>query len=346
MLRFHVFANPENRRFQLFKSAATEAGHRVGFTSYQDWIEKGFQPDSPNTIYRIESPGENTLVNRLLLKMVGIHNAPHPTEFRHQQSWMCAYEKLIGATNFERYFISPTDIVEMFDKEKMYTRLQSTQTSLPYRYPNFKNFEELQTYIKTARVFIKPTYGSSASGMLACSIKSDFVKCSTSLEIHQDKFFNSLRIRNYAGKDAIQLINYVLSEGAVVEAWYPKASISRKAFDIRVVCIGGKAQHMVVRTSSSPFMNLHLGNDRGSLKEVVDKFGKHSLLRIQHEAERAAAAFPTALYLGVDVGLSIDGKHAVVFEVNAFGDLLPDIKYKGRSTYTCEILEAERRFTL
>ena len=55
-------------------------------------------------------------------------------------------------------------------------------------------------------------------------------------------------------------------------------------------------------------------------------------------AKTAATAFPGALYAGVDVGLTAGSKRPVVFEVNAFGDLIPGVvDVRGRDTFRAEI---------
>ena len=49
-------------------------------------------------------------------------------------------------------------------------------------------------------------------------------------------------------------------------------------------------------------------------------------------AERAAACFPDALYAGVDILLS-NRKRPLVGEINAFGDLLPNLRHRGDTAY-------------
>jgi hypothetical protein len=103
--------------------------------------------------------------------------------------------------------------------------------------------------------------------------------------------------------------------------------------DLRVVVIGGRARHVVVRASRGPLTNLHLGNARGDLAELRRVAGP------QYEAglascERAAACFPRTLMVGVDLMFSPDFRRHAVAEVNAFGDLLPRLMLDGRDTYS------------
>src|SRR5262249_47626818 len=122
-----------------------------------------------------------------------------------------------------------------------------------------------------------------------------------------------------------------------VERWMPKASFDGGAADLRVVVIGQQPRHIVVRLSRSPLTNLHLGNRRGDTEAFFEHAGPEVRKKVEDLCRRAAAVFPRSLYAGLDIGLSPDFRRAVVFEVNAFGDLLPDVFHDGLDTYESEI---------
>lgn len=135
-----------------------------------------------------------------------------------------------------------------------------------------------------------------------------------------------------------QIVDHLCREGVQVEEWVPKASLEGKTCDLRVVVIGGRAQHTVVRTSDSPMTNLHLLNPRGDLDAFKSLVGDDGWARVQRTAESAAAAVAgDALYAGVDVAVARGLKREAVLEVNAFGDLLPRVLVDGRDTYAAEI---------
>ncbi len=331
----------------MFCADAKRLGHSTSITPYLKILKNVEQGETfalPNAeILRLESPGEDAVINGKLLELGGAFQALSRGEVRDQIAWMNGFSKLLNSIQAKHAFISPMDIRTMFDKLEMYERLKSKGCPLPERLPSISSIKHLKEIGKPIRIFIKPRYGSSASGVLACSIKKNFVKCITSLEINGTRFFNSLKMRTYVGKDAEKCINFVLSEGAVVEKWFPKATLKMGAFDLRIVCIDGKAAHKVVRVSRSPMTNLHLGNARGTLKQVEERLGTQAIERAIAAAESAAAAFPLAHYMGVDVALNPSGKTAIVLEVNAFGDLLPGILYNGQSTYSEQISSFVRK---
>lgn len=104
----------------------------------------------------------------------------------------------------------------------------------------------------------------------------------------------------------------------------------------------------MVRTSSSPLTNLHLGGSRGDLdtaRQAVEAAGARwsDLLDV---CERAAACFPRTLCVGVDLLPAVDWRRSAVGEVNAFGDLLPRLTglpgsgAEGLDTYATQVAAA------
>ena len=134
-----------------------------------------------------------------------------------------------------------------------------------------------------------------------------------------------------------RVLQWLLDEGAHVEAWLPKATLGGREFDLRVVVIDGRARHALARVArgGAPMTNLHLGNERGDLGEVKARLGA-TWSQVRELAQRAAAHFPTALYAGVDIAV-VPGVGPVLLEINAFGDLLPGVLLRGEDTYTAEI---------
>jgi hypothetical protein len=53
--------------------------------------------------------------------------------------------------------------------------------------------------------------------------------------------------------------------------------------------------------------------------------------------ESAAAAFPSALYLGIDLLVRPNRREYSLLEANAFGDYLPGLLDEGQDTYDAEI---------
>jgi len=191
--------------------------------------------------------------------------------------------------------------------------------------------------------FIKLAHGSSASGVVAWRRQGTHQVAITSAEIVRHKgrlrIYNSLKIRRYTDTRHIaQLIDALAAQRVQVEDWFCKATISRgQAVDLRIVTIAGHPCHMVVRQSATPMTNLNLGNQRGDLADIRDKLGVAQQEAIFASCRKAATVFPDSLMLGLDVGVGTKFNRHVLFEANAFGDLLPGVLRQGIDTYTAQV---------
>lgn len=103
-----------------------------------------------------------------------------------------------------------------------------------------------------------------------------------------------------------------------------------------MVTIGGRAQHTLVRALRGPITNLHLGNERGDANALQQALGPR-WATVTQTAEAALAAFPGALYAGVDILLTPGWRSAAVLEVNAFGDYHRGVLAGGLDTYATEL---------
>jgi len=104
-----------------------------------------------------------------------------------------------------------------------------------------------------------------------------------------------------------------------------------------------RMRHIVVRVSKSPITNLHLLNTRGDFEEVRRRLSDAAWHRIEETCEQVAALFPNSLYMGIDLLITATWNKHYVLEVNAFGDLLPNLLHEGEDTYTAEIREILKR---
>jgi glutathione synthase/RimK-type ligase-like ATP-grasp enzyme len=239
----------------------------------------------------------------------------------------------------------PGDIAVMFDKPRCHERFSKNNVPVARSLGKIHCYEHLRQQMQSQgleRVFIKLSHGSSASGVIAYRANSRFESAITTVErVREDGetlLYNSRRIRNYTKREEIaDIINILTAEGVIVEEWLPKARLQGCGFDLRVVVIDGEAQHTVVRLGKSPMTNLHLGNERGNIDEFLDKVGDENWQKMKQTCEQAAALFPNSLYCGVDLMILPDWEQHAVLEINAFGDLLPGISYRGLSTYESEL---------
>lgn len=181
----------------------------------------------------------------------------------------------------ERRDLSPTtslhDLRVLFDKRLCHGACDTVGVPVPRSLGMINGWDELiacSQQSDTPRLFVKLANGSSASGVVALRIGRSSLEAITSVEMvriaGELRLYNSLKSRRYTSRDDLRdLINALAAHRVHVEEWLPKATLQRRVLDLRVVVVAGRPKQMVVRTSRSPLTNLHLGNRRGNLAEVL-----------------------------------------------------------------------------
>lgn len=370
-MNFFIIGNPENRRVQLFSESLVLLGYDKPIVlSYLDILKDNLlqNTDFSNSILRIESAGENNEVRNLLIAKGmnvilssnenDISNTnnfsfnKNSTEILYTEQWYLGYSILLDeiqqtVNRFPtcKLMNTPSDIQIMFDKIACQQRLKDNHISIPDFYKDIRNYDTLLNVMKAnnlTKVFIKPAHASSASGVIAFRISGNKQQAISTIEIKKDKemisLHNSLKIKTYTDTTDIKIIiDKILQGKAIVEKWLSKATIEDYYFDLRVLVIKGNARHLVVRKSKNIITNLHLGNKRGALEELENTIGNEKIAEIKLVAEKAAACFSSSLYCGVDVLITPNKNDIKVLEVNAFGDLLPNVLHNGESCYEAEI---------
>lgn len=239
----------------------------------------------------------------------------------------------------------PVSIKTMFNKIECLRLFRSAGLATPGYLGGINGFDSLSELMdenNCRRVFVKPAHSSSASGIVAYQRSGNKHLATTTVEtVYENgfaKLYNSRRVRRIESIDEIRrLIDNLSVNNLYVEKWFPKAGLNGKTFDLRVLVVGGQSRHVVVRTSRTPFTNLHLLNGRGQLSAVKKLLGEEHFNAILGSCETAAKLFPSCIHAGVDVLVGADLKTHAVPEVNAFGDLLPGIVFDGMDTYECEL---------
>ena len=150
--------------------------------------------------------------------------------------------------------------------------------------------------------------------------------------------YNNRRMQLYRGLDDVRrLIDAVCRERAIAQVWQPKAGWRGKRFDLRVVVIAGRAQHVLPRLSSHPITNLQLGAERGDPDELRRDAGEENWHRMLAQCELAAQAYLDNLYCAFDVLVSPGWRRFAIAEANAFGDLLHGSIHNGKDPYGAEL---------
>ncbi len=364
-----VIGNPENRRVKLFVDALRRKGAPAAkVLSYESLLaDIDLLKRLPSSVVvRLDSPGENFAVERQLIAR-GADTADKQFSWisakdavaldadegriRCMHQWYCGYRSLLASIeetlgSSATFYNHPAAVQTMFNKRECHRILRENDIPTARLLGDLHSYDamiELMEEQRCSRVFVKPVSGSSASGVLAIARSGNKVKAHGSVLARdagrQMNLYNTLRIQQYRTEDELRpVVDQLALEDCIIEQWLPKASISRRMFDFRVLVIKGKATHVVARLSRSPMTNLHLGNERGELAELKALLGVDSWHRMLACAEDAAGCFPLAFYVGVDIMVT-RAFSPYVLEVNAFGDLIPRVLSNGLSTYECEVEE-------
>jgi glutathione synthase/RimK-type ligase-like ATP-grasp enzyme len=342
--RHCVVGNPDNRRVHLFAAAVARAGRPAPrVVPWRDVAAGRPMAFGPDESVRIDSPGEDAEVDRSLR---GATEPAEPGQIVGQAAWYLGFAAAlhrVAAAAREggaRLLTDPTEVLVMTDKRACHARLARAGVAVPPALASVSSYAQLRRAMTEAgwsRVFVKPAYGSSASGVLALAVRGAAVRATTSVELVRAgrtvRLFNSLRVRDYHDeRDVAAIVDTLAPDGLHIERWFPKAGLSGRVVDVRVVVIGGRPTHAVVRSSRSPMTNLHLGGARGDL-EALRRAAGQQFDAAMTTCAAAAACFPGSSQVGIDLMFSSDWRRHAVAEVNAFGDLLPGLLVDGRDTY-------------
>ncbi|MGW1188012.1 STM4014 family protein [Streptomyces sp. NPDC002559] len=361
--RFAVVGVPGNRRVAFFQDAVRAAG--LPAARVVPWLDvlRGAAAFRPGETVRMDSPGEDAEVERLLRAV------DDPTRVEGTALWYARFTGAVRAVARAAdaagavLLDDPDEAAVLFDKRLCHAVLDGAGVPVPASptsgaaapvVRDWADVRERMAALGTPRVFVKLAHGSSASGVLAVETAGPGrIRATTSVERDASgRLFNSLRVRRCTTEPEVAaIVDALAPDGLHVERWLPKATRHGRATDLRVVVVAGRATHAVVRTSTSPMTNLHLGGERGSLDEVraaVAAAGG-SWADALAVCERAAACFPDTLCVGVDLLPSTDWRRFAVGEVNAFGDLLPRLTglpgsgAEGLDTYAAQVAAVQNR---
>lgn len=353
MSRLLLVGPADSRRIAWLQRALLEQGSAparvVGYESLLRDASMLQDAVAPGTVVKLESPGESPGVHAALLlrgwESSGCTGAAPETmargELAHQHLWFAGFRRLLESLPTGlRYLNRPVDLVCMADKLACQQRLAAAGVAVPAMLGPILGYEDLRERLRKegrSRVFVKARYGSSGAGVLAyaCNARGDEVAYGSAELVEQGgrhRIFNSLRQRRYRRRDEIaRLVDLLAAQGAYLEQWIPKPEWPGRTgahFDVRVVALDGQPRQRVARIGEGALTNLHLGNERGRLDARLDRAAMRAL---ESATTLAAAAFPDSRSIGFD--LIVRGCRTWVLEANGFGDLLPDLRHRGRTTY-------------
>jgi hypothetical protein len=296
---------------------------------------------------KIETPGEEVeLDHALVLRGWKLSDAdgppPRPAghgELEHRRwrfaGFTEALREIARRVRGPRLLNEVDDILGMCDKWACQQHLRAQGVPIAEPLAEVDSFEEFDACFPARdypAVFIKPRYGSSAAGVIALRRHHDGrVLAYSPARLTAGAIHNHLGVSRYSRRAEITaLVDAVARQGAYAECWSPKARLPgdrHSHYDLRIVATCGEPRQRVARISRSPLTNLHLGNSRAAPEWLSDI----ELRTLEDTTTRAAAVFARSHTIGFDIGFNAG--RACVFEANAFGDLLPGLRFAGLTTY-------------
>ncbi len=380
---FALFCNPESRRTEGFSIALGRLLRQRPILIPWQWVMDGSNwqhcLDVCPQFLRLESPGRNWKVERsFLLKGANIKDEKSGCTWRRMSAkaiaelsddpgrvlpmrqWFLAWRQTLR--EFEawaderalssRWLCPPEDVICMFDKLACQQELERHGIAVPPSVGVPRNFDELWELMRQSgrrRIFLKPCHGSSASGVVALESNRNDIQAFSTLQLIETpgglQLYNQRRISIYRGAAEVRrLVDATCEERCLIQVWIPKAGISGQPFDLRVVVIGGRARHIMLRLGRGPMTNSQLLGGKGDVDLLRRSLGDEAWMLMLKLCENTMnKCFPRSLYAGLDVLIEPDFRTARILEVNAFGDLLPRVLCENRDTYTWELEESLSR---
>ncbi|MEH3148601.1 MAG: STM4014 family protein [Methylobacterium frigidaeris] len=302
-------------------------------------------------LLRIESPGGDPRIRRALTRLGGAEEDAAGPATRLVPDH--AFQRgLAAALRLARRIVPPgvvathdPDAVALFyDKRACHAAMAAAGVAVPRALPPSGDFEALRTAMRAAglaRVFVKPRFGSGAAGIAALSVSRDGILALSSAELVPGGggavLHHSHRLRRHHGAEAVALVDAILARDAHAEQWVPKAAPGGRPCDLRLLVVGGEVAHTVLRTASGPITNLDLGGRRADADGLRALAPPAAWDALREECRRFAGLFPDNLHVAFDVALTASLRRHVVFEANAFGDLIRRVRHQGLDPYEWQV---------
>ncbi|ATM78608.1 hypothetical protein CRN79_23495 [Serratia fonticola] len=342
------------------------AAKTISYAQIMQGDAEGVSALLPDSILRLDSPGEDLATERLLLALGRQTDAdlcaaqiadldleqgrlmPTRQWYRGFKRFMNQLHRQLSATDMRFYQQTwqHDQVLAMFDKRLTQNRFLLAGLGIPGFLPRCNDYQQLRHEMKVKgwkRVFIKLAHGSSATGTIALEVCREKIQVTTTIHMsvvdNELRLYNSRKLLRYRDEGQIaRLFDFLaLNHPLQIERWLPKMGMENRAMDLRVVVTKGKATHVLVRLGNGCITNLHLHGDRGNLDQLIDRLGNERYQALLSLAEQGFACFPGALYAGLDVLVTTSGQFALL-EANAFGDYHRQIYCRGLDTYATQLL--------
>ena len=356
-----LLATAGSKRVRLMQAARAQLRlPPAQLLEWRDWLAQPALLDAALArpgLFKIEPPGDDPAAHLLLLH-AGCRlldrppvAAPAHGELLAMDAWFAGFTSAMASLALQlaelpqtRVFNAPGEISLMTDKLACQRHLAAHGVPIPVLLGPVQGYEHLQSLLhehQLDRVYLKPRYGSSASGVVAYRRnKTGRQQATTSATLSradgQTRLFNVKRMARYETQhDIAALVDALAAQELYAEAWLNKPRCGDSHYDLRVVTVAGRPAHRVARIGQHMMTNLHLDNRRGDASGLLNEA---DLAALEDTAAQAARAFPASHVTGYD--LVVRHGQAHVLEANAFGDLLPGLLWQGIDTYTAQLAHA------
>jgi glutathione synthase/RimK-type ligase-like ATP-grasp enzyme len=374
-LRLALIGDPGSDAVLVFQRALREAGcaqaHVVDYREALRDPGEALGRVPAGSLLRLDSPGRAEDLRRALIAR-GVERGSgdplaqglHPEGARMVQppAWARGFADLLrqleaaAAERGLRWVQAPRSVIACFDKlccERVLARARVALSRSLGRIASFDQLRARMAQAGLARVFIKPRFGSSASGCIALASSvgrgGRRYRAHTTVELATRDGrvypYNTRTIRVIDGEaEVARLIAALAGHALIAQEWVPKAGFAGQSADLRVLWLDGALAHGVLRTGRGPMTNLHLGGQRHGLQALRARVEAGVWQRLEQDCARVAGALPGMLHLGIDVALLAGLRAHRVLEVNAFGDRLHGVLQEGCTPQALQVRALRRRW--
>jgi len=248
-----------------------------------------------------------------------------------------------------RLLADPGEVARSFDKSANAEHLDALGIPVPRRIGPVACFDDLIAKMRSerlGRVFVKLRFGSSAAGMTALALGpgGQIVAYTTAIAGDGGAACATRAVRRLAQhREVREIIDLLAPLGLHAEAWQPKAGVDGRSSDLRILTMNGEPVFNVMRLSPHPMTNLHLGGTRRPPDALRRRVGEAVWGALLQSCRAVARAYSACSMLGVDAAILAGDRRHVVFEVNAFGDHINGVTFRGCTPQEWQILQYRMR---
>jgi glutathione synthase/RimK-type ligase-like ATP-grasp enzyme len=343
-VRLIVVSVPGDKRTRALEAAARRQGIDPVWVPWGDALEDPARvglAGEPGDVLRVDSPGADAATWAALARRGGLDRDVPPGEWRPGRAWFAGLSAALEAIERGAGHLAVTHphVRAMTDKWACQQRLEAAGVPTPPAIEAPGTVGALRDALDAlgwSRVFVKPRWGSSGAGVLAWQRSGRREMLTTTASLQGDRIVNRKRLSTYTdGPSVDRLLATVISDGAIVQRWVPKATGETGPFDLRVLVIDGRIAQRVGRVGKGTITNLHLDAARADPDALLSAW-PGAAERVAAAALSAAACFPGHRCVGIDVMVDAAGRPFVI-ECNAWGDYLPGLLLDGLDAYDLQL---------